>query len=408
MLEPLWNYLRGYVMINISGFSAERFLSLAATRGILLWDVIPYKNGFIAKVKLRDFKKLRPCGQKTGCRYRIYHKKGFPFLCFRYRKRKVLEIGLILFVISLYFFSSFLWSVEIHGTKRLSGEEILLYCSELGLKPGGWKRNINTTEITDNMVAHFQEIGWAAITIEGTKAVVEVSETIPQPKLIDRQTPSNITATKEGIIDQVSVITGTALVKPGDVVQPGDVLVSGELILRDGTEEIGRDMARAQAELKARTQYKVEESVIFQQKQRLPTGKTVNEFTLHVGNWKKSFCFEKKDARFEQKSTKTYTFSFGDYVFPFMLQKNIYEEILYDKKTVTEDEAKKQLEEMLEEKMEQLQQEEIEIDTVTKNFIRSESGLKLQADITAIEEIGKEGPMTVKEEMIDGESNSNG
>ena len=80
MLEPLWNYLRGYVMINISGFSAERFLSLAATRGILLWDVIPYKNGFIAKVKLRDFKKLRPCGQKTGCRYRIYHKKGKPFL----------------------------------------------------------------------------------------------------------------------------------------------------------------------------------------------------------------------------------------------------------------------------------------------------------------------------------------
>ena len=45
---------------------------------------------------------------------------------------------------------------------------------------------------------------------------------------------------------------------------------------------------------------------------------------------------------------------------------------------------------------------------MTKNFIRSESGLKLQADITAIEEIGKEGPMTVKEEMIDGESNSNG
>ena len=47
MFLSVWNYLRGYVTIELSGFSVERFMNLASHKGIYLWDI---KN---TKVKSR-------------------------------------------------------------------------------------------------------------------------------------------------------------------------------------------------------------------------------------------------------------------------------------------------------------------------------------------------------------------
>ena len=39
MFLTIWNYLRGYVVIEVSGFSVERFINLAAHKGVYIWDV---------------------------------------------------------------------------------------------------------------------------------------------------------------------------------------------------------------------------------------------------------------------------------------------------------------------------------------------------------------------------------
>ena len=44
MFLALWNYLRGYVIIYVTGFSVERFINLAVNRGIFIWDIIPERN----------------------------------------------------------------------------------------------------------------------------------------------------------------------------------------------------------------------------------------------------------------------------------------------------------------------------------------------------------------------------
>ena len=69
MFLVLWNYIRGYVIIYVTGFSVERFINLAANRGIFIWDVVPERNRVIMKASLKNIEKLKECGIKTGCRF---------------------------------------------------------------------------------------------------------------------------------------------------------------------------------------------------------------------------------------------------------------------------------------------------------------------------------------------------
>ena len=39
-LVHLWNYIRGYVIIIVTGRSIERFINICSKRQILLWDIV--------------------------------------------------------------------------------------------------------------------------------------------------------------------------------------------------------------------------------------------------------------------------------------------------------------------------------------------------------------------------------
>ena len=51
----LWNYLRGYVIIKVTGFSAERFINLAVLKGLRIWDIKYDAKGRIMKADTKDF-----------------------------------------------------------------------------------------------------------------------------------------------------------------------------------------------------------------------------------------------------------------------------------------------------------------------------------------------------------------
>lgn len=62
MFLALWNYIRGYVIIYVTGFSVERFINMAVNKGIFIWDVIQEKNMVIMKASVKnadEFKRMR-------------------------------------------------------------------------------------------------------------------------------------------------------------------------------------------------------------------------------------------------------------------------------------------------------------------------------------------------------------
>lgn len=244
ILFKLWSLLSGYVVITIEGQHVEKFINMAVSRGYLLWDIYcRSQNMVIAKVHVNSFSSLRHIARATGCKIRISGKRGFPFIVNKIRRRKMLPAGAVVFLVSLYILSSFIWSVEVKSNRNLTlltERQILEAASATGLKRGVLKYKIDTNEIKELIERQFPQIGWAGIEIKGTRAIIEVVEKVlPDAKHTDRH-PGNIIAAKDGLIKEILVLVGEAKVVEGETVKKGDILISG-VIIKEPQEKEGEE-----------------------------------------------------------------------------------------------------------------------------------------------------------------------
>lgn len=409
MFWALWNYFNGYVIIRVSGFSVERFINLAANKGIYIWDLCPDKAAMLMKVSVKDFKTLRECGKKSRCRFKIVGKKGFPFKAHKMKKRKVLAAGFVLFVASLYILSSFLWIVEIKGNQRIPTEEILNYCEKINFKAGELKKNLNTKVVADSLLADFDDISWVAVNIKGTKAEIKIVETIPKPEIVDRTTPVNIIAAKAGIITSVAASAGTPIVKENDVVEIGDLLVSSEIVIKDGDMEMGKEYVHAAAEITAKVWYNMEftEDLVYTEKQytgNTKTDKNLDFFDSNINFIKPKIPFE----YYDEKPIYSKTLGIGDYKFPVTLNSVEYNEYIVEEKTRTVDEAKILIENQIENNLTELLMNESQIIDKKVEYTQTENKLSAKCTIVLNERIDKEDNASSEEGEIDngGETNT--
>jgi len=149
----IWNYLTGYLVIRVDGLSLEKFINLAVTKGIYLWKINRHSyTSLTACIGINGFKKLHSINRKLHCRIRILEKRGFPFTAYRYRHRKLLIAGMLIFLAILYGFSAFIWSVDVEGNEQVSKETLINELLELGVRPGAFKGRINTLEIENRLI----------------------------------------------------------------------------------------------------------------------------------------------------------------------------------------------------------------------------------------------------------------
>ena len=260
MFLGFWTFLKGYVAVEVTGASVERFLNMAAHRGIYVWDVTklsePGRHGIRMHCSIQGFRLLRDCAKKTKCRMKIARREGIPFVMHRYRRRKVLMGGIAFFVVFLYVMSSFVWLIDVEGNERISSAEILEFSGRSGLRIGAFKHFIDHRELARQLIFEFEDVGWANVHTRGTRTLITISETIPAvPELtgIPRHIPCDIVAARDGLITSIVTAAGMPKVRQHDVVRQGDVLVSGTLLIEsDDAARTGTIFVHAYAEVWAR------------------------------------------------------------------------------------------------------------------------------------------------------------
>ncbi|MBC7105207.1 MAG: sporulation protein YqfD, partial [Firmicutes bacterium] len=224
----LTGYLRGFVSLILEGEALERFLNMAASRGIPLWNLRRLNRRRAAVyVPLQAIWPLRHIARRTRTRFRIQRRVGLPFLLVRLRRRRTLVGGAFLFVVAVYLLSSFVWSVSVVGHQTLDPQEILAAAREAGLRPGACRWRLGASEIEAKIADRVPAVAWVGVHFKGTRAIIEVAEK-KLPWAADER-PCHIVATKSGLIKEVLVLRGAPLVAEGDVVEPGQVLISGEV-----------------------------------------------------------------------------------------------------------------------------------------------------------------------------------
>lgn len=226
MLSRLWSFLSGYLTLIVEGKGLEKLINMAVSRGLYIWDVKWVAPGKArVKIRLNGFKSLRHMARRSNCRFKITGKGGLPFGVAQAKKRKMLLAGAIISLILIYMMSSFIWFVEVKGNKKISTERLIKTAEEAGLAMGTVKIGMDKDKIEKYIRNEIPEAAWVGVTITGTRAVIEVAEKIIVPA--PDNSPANVVAKKDGLIRELLVLTGQAVVNEGATVKKGDIVISG-------------------------------------------------------------------------------------------------------------------------------------------------------------------------------------
>ncbi|WP_078060383.1 sporulation protein YqfD [Desulfotomaculum copahuensis] len=225
-LFKLLSYLVGYVSIAIRGEHPEKFINMAAIRGICLWDIRRLgENCVQVNVRLSAVHPLRHIARQTGCRFRTTKRRGMPFLWMRVRRRRAMLPGALLFVLGLYMLGSFVWFIDVTGNHRLNKAEILAVADAAGLHRGMPKWDLDPDRVEKAVREQLPGVSWAGVYVKGTKVTIQVVEAALPGKI--SAGPAHIVAQKAGVIKEMLVLAGHPAVKEGETVLPGQILISG-------------------------------------------------------------------------------------------------------------------------------------------------------------------------------------
>ncbi len=284
-MQRLWRLLRGYVIIKVKGAGLEVFLNKAASEGIALWDTERLGAGMlVASVRAADFRRVRAVCRSQGWKVGLAAKVGLPFLLSAVLRRKALLAGAALSAAAVWVASSYVWFVHVDAYPGAPREQILAVAASHGLRPGSLKNQVDPERVQTALLLEIDELSWAAVSVEGTRAVIRAAERVGAPLFL----PGDLIARKDGIIEEIVAFEGIQVVHPGDTVKAGEVLISG-FIPPDAPEhrrllEQGKPpYVRADGIVKARVWYEGRAAARTAVVDETPTGRQAVIWELSLG-----------------------------------------------------------------------------------------------------------------------------
>lgn len=154
---------------------------------------------------------------------------GIPILLEKYKKRWGLMSGAVIIIALLILSGSHVWDIRISGNSTLTAAQVKAELASKGFEIGSKIGKTDVDEITNAVLIDSEKISWMSINFRGNVAYVQIREkTTPDSSDInERLSNANIVAGRDGVIEYLEVMRGSAAVKEGDSVRRGELLISG-------------------------------------------------------------------------------------------------------------------------------------------------------------------------------------
>ena len=245
-LNNIFQFLKGYVILLVDGASIGHFLNVCMHRNIHIRNIRVKDNKATLSVSASDFKRMRPIVRKTHVRVHIIKKVGLYQWVRGYRKRIFFLSGIFIFVALIFLSDLFIWKINIVGTENK--EEIKNAAEIAGVRIGAYRPFLpEGNELKNIILNNVDGYTWAWVYFKGGMVTVEVREKIMPPKMIDKKTPCDIIALRDGVITDMTIKKGNAFCTRGDVVLRGDLLVGGTLTDQEGNFRLEHSLGEVYA-----------------------------------------------------------------------------------------------------------------------------------------------------------------
>ncbi|HHT90173.1 MAG TPA: sporulation protein YqfD [Firmicutes bacterium] len=273
-----WMWWQGYVTVRLRGPGLERLLNKIADLDIGLHKVERLTaDVIIIRLRVRDFRRLRPLLRGTRINVSILDKHGAAFLIRKFRLRAFFAVGLVASVLLILYLGNFLWFIEVTGLETLPLEALKMAAEELGLRAGTAKCQIQPRAVEAGLMKRFPSLVWADVRLNGVKAEIRLGE--GDGLQSEYGTSGQIYAKKDGLVTEIRALRGTPQVREGATVRQGDLLIAGVYSDARGQKQFGA----AQGIVKARVWYEGVGETALLRWEPIPTGRNHTQYVLSIG-----------------------------------------------------------------------------------------------------------------------------
>lgn len=395
-MKKLINLLRGYVELEVSGAFPERLLNLCAQNRLQFWKLRWIdETSFTFRVALRDRKRLDGLAGRSMCELEEKGRRGAVVVAEGIIERRWgFLVGLAVCFLAVNYLSRFLLVIDVVGNETTPTAVILSQLQRVGVRPGAYGPSISQKEAANAALLGLPELSYLAINIYGARAEVVVHEAEKKPELLDEETPADIVAEVDGIIEDIQAEAGQAMFQDGDVVAKGEVLISGELDLKEpeyGTVDLGYLVVHATGTVTARTWRTLEETIPLTARAKAYTGEERAGYGIKF-LWFDLDFFENSSispGRYD-KITKTEQLALFDRPLPVWVTTTTLRPYELEERPVDGEEAAQRLEQALSFRLEELMAAN-RGEALRTDFITKEEGGLLTVTLLAEcrEEIGR-------------------
>lgn len=261
---------RDYVDIRVSGRDLYTFVNALRVSPAACGEQVCIGEEFRGRILRRDLKTVEQLAADFSMHLEVRELRTVMGRARKFRLRFGLAVGLLLGAALIFWQSNVVETVEIHGNVLADEQVIRSILAEEGIVRGKWIGDIDMLRVERRIQTSIHEVAWAGMRRTGNRLVIEISEARDNVPMLHERNPSNIVASHDAQIVDVTVHSGVLYHLIGDGVAKGELLVSGVR-----TDEYGKTtFLHANGSIIGRYTREAELTAYFTQRQTVPTGRS--------------------------------------------------------------------------------------------------------------------------------------
>ena len=216
------------VALRITCADPSGILTLIHDAGIILHQVsMPDELTLRVTVRRQDVKTLHHVLKNKGVNIQRDGKKGVYWRLRSVLRRPMMVGGVLFLFLLCTFLPTRVFFFRVEGNENVPTRLILEQAASCGLDFGASRRAVRSEKVKNALLQAVPQLQWAGVNTSGCVATISVRERQETSDQDDAGGVSSIIATRDGIIQEVTVTGGNPLCKVGQAVKKGQILISG-------------------------------------------------------------------------------------------------------------------------------------------------------------------------------------
>ena len=213
---------------ELTSADMERAMDAILAAGIRLTDVTSVDMLTVRfSVSIGSYAKLQRIISRRSETLKVLDQLGISWRLLNIFHRPVLLAGIIMILISALIIPTRIFFVQVEGNINVPSRLIMEKASECGVSFLVAGRQIRSEQVKNYLLGAIDELSWVGVNTKGCVATISVRERSPAQSEKTQPAVSSVVASRDGIIQSITVTKGSALCKTGQAVKAGEVLISG-------------------------------------------------------------------------------------------------------------------------------------------------------------------------------------